>query len=45
MCNKCVPPSVVLNRQIFRHVDYVSFMNKNELAKFVGFWQKNGMME
>jgi hypothetical protein len=29
---------VVLTRQIFRHVDYVSFMNEKELAKFVGYW-------
>lgn len=27
MCNKCIPPSVVLNRQTYRHVDYVSIMN------------------
>ena len=45
MCNKCVPPAVVLTRQIFRHVDYVSFMNEKELAKFVGYWQKNGCLE
>ena len=44
-CATCVPPAVVLNRQIFRHVDYVSFMNKNELSKFVGFWQRGGMIE
>ena len=27
MCNKCLPPAVILNRQTLRHVDYVSFMN------------------
>lgn len=39
MCNKCLPPSVILNRQSYRHVDYVSFMNFNEMASFVGYWQ------
>merc|ERR1719253_1632669 len=32
------PPAVILNRQVYRHVDYVSFQNHRELAKFVGFW-------
>lgn len=45
MCNKCVPPAVVLMRQIYRHCDYVSFMNYKELAGFVGNWQRNGMLE
>ena len=39
------PPNVVLTRQVYRHVDYVSFMNHKELAKFVGFWQKTGYYE
>ena len=45
MCNKCVPPAVILNRQIFRHVDYVSFMNYPELSKFVAHWQRQGCLE
>ena len=32
------PPSIVLSRQVYRHVDYVSFMNHKELGKFIGFW-------
>jgi nuclear protein localization protein 4 homolog len=39
MCNKCLPPAVVLKRQSYRHVDYVSFMNFNEMSSFVNFWQ------
>jgi hypothetical protein len=27
-----------LNRQTFRHVDYVSFMNFTEMSSFVGHW-------
>jgi len=38
MCNKCVPAAVVLSRQIYRHIDYVSFMNYKELSSFVGHW-------
>jgi nuclear protein localization family protein 4 len=44
MCNKCIPPSVVLNRQTYRHVDYVSIMNFQEMSGFVGYWQKGQMM-
>lgn len=36
---------MVLKRQLFRHVDYVSFMNFKELSKFVGHWQRGGCME
>jgi hypothetical protein len=32
MCNKCLPPTVVLARQSYRHVDYVSFMNFKEMS-------------
>ena len=39
MCNKCIPPGISLNRQVYRHVDYVSFMNNEELQKFVGNWK------
>ena len=30
-CQRCIPQSVILKRQEFRHVDYVSFMNFKEL--------------
>ena len=45
MCNKCLPPSVILKRQTYRHVDYLSFMNFGEMASFVGQWQQSGCME
>lgn len=45
MCNKCLPSAVVLKRQTFRHVDYVSFMNFEEMQGFIGHWQQSGLME
>jgi hypothetical protein len=45
MCNKCLPPAVVLTRQSYRHVDYVSFMNFKEMSQFVGAWQQTGCYE
>ena len=39
-CNKCMPPNAILNRQTYRHVDYVSFMNKEELDQFLNPWIK-----
>ncbi len=39
-CNKCMPPNAILNRQTYRHVDYVSFMNKEELDQFLAPWIK-----
>lgn len=45
LCPKCMPPSVILNRQIYRHVDYVSFFNFEELNLFVQEWQKGFCMK
>ena len=44
-CHRCIPRSVVLNRQKYRHVDYVSFMNFQELQKFVDHWRRGSCME
>lgn len=44
-CQKCVPKTAVLNRQTWRHVDHVSFMNKAEVGKFVAHWDRGGCME
>lgn len=41
MCVKCLPPSVVLGRQPYRHVDFVSFMNIEEVNSFVSCWQRD----
>ena len=38
VCNKCMPPNVILNRQVYRHVDYVSFMNAEEIEEFLKSW-------
>lgn len=45
MCNKCLPPAVVLKRQTYRHLDYVSFMNVREMQSFIGHWQRLGLGE
>lgn len=45
MCHKCMPPTVILGRQAYRHVDYVSFMNFKEMSQFVGAWQRTGQYE
>ncbi len=41
MCTKCILPGVTLGRQIYRHVDYASFMNIEEVNSFVKQWQKD----
>jgi nuclear protein localization family protein 4 len=38
MCNKCVPPNVVIKRQEYRHVDYVQFMNVDQIQEFIQYW-------
>ncbi len=38
MCNKCVPPNVVVKSQEYRHVDYVQFMNIAQIQDFVRYW-------
>jgi hypothetical protein len=45
LCSKCMPPNAVLLRQVYRHVDYVSFMNMEELNEFVNIWQKGYCMK
>ena len=46
MCNKCLPPNVVVKRQEYRHVDYVQFMNIDQISSFIKFWvQKKHMAE
>lgn len=41
LCGKCIPPGVTLGSQHYRHVDYVSFMNFEEINLFVQQWQKD----
>ena len=44
-CQRCIPETVVLKRQNFRHLDYVSFMNFKELEKLVNYWKRQGCLE
>jgi nuclear protein localization family protein 4 len=45
MCNKCMPPNAILFRQPYRHVDYVSFMNQEEINLFVNAWLQSYCMK
>lgn len=45
LCTKCQPPNAILYRQPYRHVDYVSFMNQEELNQFVNSWTKGFCMK
>ena len=45
MCNKCIPPSCILNRQHYRHVDYISILNYQELQSFVDTWLRSHCLE
>jgi nuclear protein localization protein 4 homolog len=45
ICNKCMPQAAVISRQKFRHVDYVSFMNKEELQQFYNIFDKNKFLK
>ncbi len=45
LCNKCLPPNAILCRQPYRHVDYVSFMNQEEINLFVNEWLKHFCMK
>jgi len=35
-----MPQTIILKRQDYRHVDYVEFMNKGEISRFVNNWLK-----
>ena len=38
MCAKCMPDTCIVKRQIYRHVDYVEFMNYNDIKVFLSHW-------
>lgn len=42
ICTKCQPSAVVLQRQPFRHVDYVQFENRDTVGEFIDAWRKTG---
>jgi len=45
MCTKCMPPTANLKRQEYRHVDYIQFMNYEEIKDFMVYWSNNFGMQ
>ncbi|KAK9703054.1 NPL4 family [Popillia japonica] len=42
ICSKCQPNAITLNRQIYRHVDNVTFENTNLVENFLNYWRITG---
>jgi len=42
ICTKCQPNAVTLNRQTYRHVDYIQFENPFIVEKFLNYWRNTG---
>jgi len=42
ICTKCQPSAVTLNRQRYRHVDYVQFENPLMVDNFLNYWRTCG---
>lgn len=42
MCSQCIPPSINVRRQEYRHVDYAEFMNFQEISRFIKNWLETG---
>eukprot|EP01135_Chromosphaera_perkinsii_P010261 Nk52_evm3s2085 gene=Nk52_evmTU3s2085 len=42
ICSKCQPNAVTLNRQPFRHLDYVEFDTPMTVDTYLQFWRKSG---
>jgi len=42
LCNDCQPPPATLQRQNYRHVDYVEFRNFEAFSSFAALWERNG---
>ncbi|XP_078317027.1 nuclear protein localization protein 4 homolog [Crassostrea virginica] len=42
ICTKCQPNAVTLNRQRYRHVDYVMFENASIVDRFLNYWRRTG---
>lgn len=38
MCSACLPPSIHMKRQIYRHVDYAQIMNGEEIGNLIRHW-------
>jgi nuclear protein localization family protein 4 len=37
-----MPPSVIVKRQEYRHVDYAQFINQSDISNFVTNWMESG---
>ena len=42
MCSACIPPSIHMKRQIYRHVDYAQMMNSPEIGNLIKHWFSTG---
>eukprot|EP00124_Ichthyophonus_hoferi_P003546 Ihof_evm7s312 gene=Ihof_evmTU7s312 len=42
ICTKCQPSAVTLNRQAYRHVDYVEFESPVIVEQFLSYWRSSG---
>lgn len=40
MCSSCMPPSISVKRQVYRHVDYAQVNNFSEIQNLIQFWFK-----
>ena len=42
MCSSCIPPSIHMKRQVYRHVDYAQIMNGPEVGNLIRHWFNTG---
>nr|CAH7741553.1 unnamed protein product [Callosobruchus chinensis] len=42
ICSKCQPNAVTLNQQPYRHIDNVTFENKELVERFLNYWRVTG---
>ena len=40
-CNKCIPPNIILEKQTYSQVNFISFMNHEEIDNFLKPWIDN----
>jgi len=43
MCSACIPPSIHMKRQVYRHVDYAQIMNSEEVGRLIRHWFQTSM--
>lgn len=42
ICTKCQPSAITLNRQLYRHVDNITFENASIVDNFLNYWRTTG---